>query len=742
MNRRQFLAAAPAAASGWQQPSRIQVVDIVHHTHTDIGYTEMPSVVRDLQRRYLDAAIDACHADPAFRWTVEALINLDDWWRGASPVRRKAFLALVARGQMDVMGMPFNQTPFLNAQQWRKMMHWIPEDLRRQLDIRAAMQNDVNGIPRAGAMALLDRGVSRLLMGLNADSGGPPFARPSAFWWKMPDNRRLFVWHGEHYGSVMAYLSGAWKRDRLLADDASVKAAHAGLLKRVQALEASGYALDRLILTYTDPLHYDNGAPVPSLASLVVAWNKLGLKPALRLVTATEAVIAMEKAAGATIPTHQGEWTDWWANGDASGPREVAASRAAKRYFAAASSPLLGPMPARAEDDIDEILRDLCLFDEHTWGASQSISQPYSLWTQGQYTEKSLLAYRPMGKAEILLKRRLRAYLDPQPAGEYVVNPTAGPMSGWGSTRTEDGKPLRFWVEPIAPHSARRRGKDAAPATTKPNVTTDSAGWPQAATWPGMKQPLFSGDLGHFVQVGFVPPANRSTIAQLHANHDLARRNAIVREAAAAYAAARLEETPYTLRYTQEIDHERLARAQRIAELWKDEARARVTLRFDRISSTDPEVLFIAFALPDGAPLPIVASGGVPFTPYRDQLPGACRDYLGIDGWADYACSDGHRLWVTRDAPLVAIGAPHVVERHQSEPAQPNRILAMVFDNCWHTNFVANQNGTLEFQFDLAWKPELPKPADVAEALASDPIVLTNYADHEPPALLENLYRP
>jgi hypothetical protein len=113
-----------------------------------------------------------------------------------------------------------------------------------------------------------------------------------------------------------------------------------------------------------------------------------------------------------------------------------------------------------------------------------------------------------------------------------------------------------------------------------------------------------------------------------------------------------------------------------------------------------------------------------------------------MDGWAHYPATDGHWLWVTRDAPLVAIGGPHVVERHQSEPADRHRILAMVFDNCWHTNFVADSHGTMEFQFDLIWKENIAKPADLAEALAGDLVVLRNPAVHEEPALLKNLFRP
>ncbi len=67
MKRRQFLTAIPAVAglaqaAGAHTGLRIKQVDIVHHTHTDVGFTALPSVVRDLQKSYIDAAIDACRA--------------------------------------------------------------------------------------------------------------------------------------------------------------------------------------------------------------------------------------------------------------------------------------------------------------------------------------------------------------------------------------------------------------------------------------------------------------------------------------------------------------------------------------------------------------------------------------------------------------------------------------------------------------------------------------------------------
>ncbi len=43
------------------------------------------------------------------------------------------------------------------------------------------------------------------MMGINADMGGPPFCRLSAFHWKMSDGRKMFVWLGDHYGTAYAF---------------------------------------------------------------------------------------------------------------------------------------------------------------------------------------------------------------------------------------------------------------------------------------------------------------------------------------------------------------------------------------------------------------------------------------------------------------------------------------------------------------------------------------------------------
>jgi hypothetical protein len=206
------------------------------------------------------------------------------------------------------------------------------------------------------------------------------------------------------------------------------------------------------------------------------------------------------------------------------------------------------------------------------------------------------------------------------------------------------------------------------------------------------------------------------------------------------YSRAEVLETPWTLVYRQEIAHPRLAHAERRIELWKAEPRARVTVRFDRVSSMSPEVLYAVFGVPGGVPLPMICNGGVPFTPYEDQLPGSCRDYYAIDGWVRYRRDSGDWLWVTRDAPLVSIGGPQPLARRTDPPVDPHRLAAVLFDNCWHTNFVADSHGAMEFSFDLVWRTRIEQPDELARTLASDPVIVLNPAGRMSPALERNLY--
>ncbi len=153
------------SVAGTPPGSVIKEICLVHFSHTDVGFTDSPSVCRELYCRYLDIAVDTIldslngPAERRFFWTAEATMPVYDWWQSATPARRKQFLEAVRAGQLEVTALAYNNTPFMNGAQWRTMLHWLPDELWQQVDPKVAIQNDVNGMPRAGALLLLDRGV-------------------------------------------------------------------------------------------------------------------------------------------------------------------------------------------------------------------------------------------------------------------------------------------------------------------------------------------------------------------------------------------------------------------------------------------------------------------------------------------------------------------------------------------------------------------------------------------------------
>ena len=823
-------AAIFAAEAGPGSTEFVKQLDLIHFSHTDYGFTDHPAVCRDLQVRYLDIALDAARAtrdlpeNARFRWTAETTVAVKDWWELAEPARREAFLQAIRDGQLEVTALPFNNTPFLNASQWQAMTHWLPEELWNVVAPQTAVQNDVNGFPRAGAKALLDRGVRFLFTGINSDSGGPPLPRLTAFWWKQPDGRKLFVWMSLPYGDGFFFFEkDEWRRgplplaadaryrppragDILKTDEASLRRAHEQCLARVRQFERDGYRYPVLAVSMTSMWRYDNDPPFPPLSDFVAAWNKLGLQPVLRLTTVTEAMTDLEIAAGDRAPEFAGEWTDWWANGSASAPREVAASRFAKRFLAAAQSPVWGPLDETARGRIDALTKDLCLFDEHTWGSGMSIGQPYSLDAEGQFNEKARFAWRPMALAEWLLGQRARTRLIREGEGLWLANPASAPISGWASMIAsclrDDyrslvdpasgekfklyfepgplwGRPqtpadlsredvsatfpdqvpnrfARFWVENLDAASVKgfqlsqETVEDKAPERSGPVVTADTHGWPASAVWPGMKKPLFTEGIGDFVSVKVNAFAPRWALQDIWGVSDREKREQMQKEklefiTAAPDGEAAIDEGPHTLRYTQALKHPRLKWATRRLEIWKREPRARLTFRLNRISSFDPELLCVSSALPCDGTLPRLSSGGMGFTPFTDQMPGTCRDYFAIDGWARYTTPDGNWLWVTRDAPLITLDGPHPKSRLSSPPARTGRLLAIVFDNFWYTNFQGDSPGVMEFQFEFAWRNDMGGDAEterLAEALVTDPVMAINPSLPEHPLFIQHLYSP
>ncbi|MBN2775383.1 MAG: hypothetical protein JXR31_14095, partial [Prolixibacteraceae bacterium] len=401
----------------------IKYIDLIHCTHTDYGYTDHPVIVEELQQRFLDIAVDAASASSQlpqgerFYWTAEALDVVCEWWKNSSDERREELINAIKNKQIDIAALPYNFHPFLNERQWDLALNWIPDELWERLNPKVGIQNDVNGFSRAAAIRLLNKGIKYICNGINTYWGGAPFPQPSGFWWQMPDGRKILVWQSLSYWyGYNLFTEKDWRiiqtnasntqfytpriGDILSSDEESVRMAHKICLEKISKMLEEGYGYDFITLSITNQWRIDNDGPFPPLSEFVIKWNELGLKPELRLTTATDAMERIEKRWGDKLPIHSGEWPDWWAFGGASSPRDMAAARIAGNYLQAALSPVWGSNDKNILDKVKESDLLLCRYYEHTFGTNQTSSKPYGYFNLGHLAEKSIYAYRPYEKAK------------------------------------------------------------------------------------------------------------------------------------------------------------------------------------------------------------------------------------------------------------------------------------------------------------------------------------------------------
>jgi hypothetical protein len=95
--------------------------------------------------------------------------------------------------------------------------------------------------------------------------------------------------------------------------------------------------------------------------------------------------------------------------------------------------------------------------------------------------------------------------------------------------------------------------------------------------------------------------------------------------------------------------------------------------------------------------------------PEKDQIPGSCKNWLEVGGWADVSNKNYGITWVTLDAPLVEVGGitatllggqsnPAVWRKH-IEPTQ--KLYSWALNNHWETNYRAYQDGIITFRYAL-----------------------------------------
>ena len=247
--------------------------------------------------------------------------------------------------------------------------------------IDTAMISDVPGYTWGTVPALSQAGVKYFSLGINFMDGAWCHRRLGRQAVLLARARRPSK--DSLLGALQRLCAGASRRVGFKLDR--------DLPKRLAQLEQMGYPYDIVQLRWN--VGGDNGPPDATLPDVVRNWNAKHDYPKLVIATAGESFRAFERRYADKIPVFSGDFTPYWENGACSSARETALNRtAAERLVQAEILRSMFDLRHYPAAEFDEAWRNVILYDEHTWGAFNSIDVPDKPFVKDQWKIKQAFA--------------------------------------------------------------------------------------------------------------------------------------------------------------------------------------------------------------------------------------------------------------------------------------------------------------------------------------------------------------
>lgn len=764
--------------------SRIKEIWCMPHSHLDIGYTHPQPMLLELQTDYLRQALELCRRTmdypqgTRFCWTVEANYVLRKWMETASAEEIALMKELIRRGQVCIAALPFHTTPCADVNEMVHMLEDLDE-LRSALDtdINIAINHDVNGQPWTLGQVLLDSGIDFYLTGINVHFGGIPLPRPAAFRWEQSDGRKLTSYLGEHYSLFSQFL---------FTHEHSTQRMHEGAVDYANWLESQGYGRDFAFLTATNPPLYDNNSPDAELPDLIRKYNDERHEFRIRLVTAQDLRSRILAEGIDNLPSHRGDWTDYWNFGCASTPRETRVSRLGKQILEKSDVVDCFTMD---QNPHRRSVRNRCyesalIYDEHTWGASQSVTEPDCPETYSQLVHKIHEAYESADLAAYLLgsgmetlsgnphqsnslggitavntspfpqtvevkvspydlqpvrqlgSLRIKAgnvYLDQagetQSLGLITVPPFTGkaiPFSQLPENGNLQGKCTVCDGQIITPYYRVSFRQDTGVVTQIYRISDGKALLDESRGY-GLWEPV-----RETVDAEANPPERRTLFPRNVdlGNHSISQWNhqwKARRVSCERAEAPKILEDAYQVSIVTSVNLPGTADMEQVITFYSYQPKIHMTVRFRKESVCQPESLYFAIPLKMNHGWQCSYDTAGSFVRLdQDQLGTACRDWITVDTGVSIYEQGSCVTLACPDAPMVQIGDFGFGRESRciSRDANP-LLLAWPLNNYWDTNFCANPSGNMTFSYDLTWREAFTEESALADGIcAKNPCVI------------------
>jgi alpha-mannosidase len=729
-------------------PVRHWTVYLVQHTHTDIGYTRSQTEILAEHLRYIDHALDLCDQtdglpdDAKFRWTCETSWAVREYLRNRPATQIARLKKRALEGRIELTGMLLNWAEVADENVLAHSLDPVGMIRNAGMPVQTAMQDDVNGFAWCLVDYCSDLGIRYVTSGINVARALKPFNVPTPFWWESPSGKRVLAYRADHY------MTGNFQNIHTKEFDLIERELPAYL----RQLEMVGYPYDRVNVQYSG-YFTDNSPPSTFACDNIRRWNDTYESPKLRSATVHEFLEWIEQAHGGSLPTYRVAWPDWWTDGFGSAMRETAAGRQTQcdllvnQGLLAMAKMFGAAIPSGINAQVDAVADNLHFYNEHTFGAAESISDPLSDNAQTQWAEKSSYAWQAVMQSR-LLRESAMGLLQP------FLHTTSDPCIVIFNTLnwSRSGLHTLYIDNQILPGSKEFRILDEADRVIPVQLMQSR---PEGNYWalltsdiPAMGYSTFrivTGTSSRTLPAAFTPgdtlqnafyrlvlDRNRGTIASL-VDRELGLElldfqspyqlgDVIYEKLSDRHPLEELQpgiSTRTTLKDVQILPGvdgpiwqsfivrgiaNGFAEAKGISieiRLFKTVKRIDLLYRGTKIAVNDPEAVYVAFpfSLSEGRLL-FEAQGGI-VEPGMNQLPGTATDWNTVQNFAALRSNAAQLLFVSGEIPLVQFGGINTGRYKPDARPSTQHIYSWVLNNYWTTNFRSSQEGEMAWTYVL-----------------------------------------
>jgi alpha-mannosidase len=715
--------------------------------HNDIGFTDIQPHVNELDTRNTDTVLSILAEYPFYKFNFETSWLVENYLDCRPEKYRQEFLQRAREGRAPINAFYLNLLTGVctGEELYRSLYYTHALHLKHGTGFDYACLTDAPSHSWFLPTLLTDVGIKVFSNGSN-QARAPILVQSnlnevSPFYWEGINGERILMWYARVYAQWKLLTAEGFLNRQVSYD--YLKGTLPQFLTRYLRED---YAPDAVMVYGA---YIDNASIPPTAeAEFVEKWNQEYAYPRLIVASDAEYFEYVTKNFSDQLPVYRGDAGSFWEDGVASSSQATAKNRQTQQILPMAEissslATMFEPRYRYPTEDFHSAWKNVLFYDEHTWGAFNSISQPEREGVLRQWEVKQSYSDRANLDARNLQSRSLnrlcqqigvegntifafnwqnRIRTEPLvvelSAGSYLLDlSTDKPVETDVLFEKEGWKKVRFLAEHIPAMGYRGYAIRYFNAPKNPPVNEL-----HESRW-GIENPHYrltldrnTGGINSLIdkaeqrelvdqvdsyslnQYLYVSGGKDSLIKDLHFGSPPAE--LIIAEAGQARLIENVD-TPLGQRIVVETSANNTPSIRSEYLLYDRIKRVDIVNTVQKEATRDKEAVYFAFPLAADKPKweYQIQNGWV--RPNEDQLPGACREWFAVQNLVHLQDGDFSVAWSSRDAPLVNFTDINRGKWLTQLEITTGHFFSYVMNNYWYVNYKATQGGEFIFRYSI-----------------------------------------